>query len=294
MRTACWAAALAALAVCASQALAEITISRDGDTLTKIEVTTGAGQSKLEILPKLWANTNMFAEDGKMFRAIDPFFYGTQVFVEGRNVGGYHSKPEVFATWKAEAVKDAKRPGVDILSVVSQPAGYEIKKEVTAAFEPGQNVVYVFNRVTALKDVAVADDRQCFYVDKPVENARIVIDGQEIALEATKAFDAEQYMCAYMPRLDQTFAVVFLPRALQAYPGSDKAPLGRVQIYVTEKQNGADFVWGKAKRPMTAGESITERYVLFWGQGDQRAKVAELAKKAQAGEFDAKVVEPGK
>ncbi|HRU07045.1 MAG TPA: hypothetical protein P5137_14865 [Candidatus Brocadiia bacterium] len=189
MRTASL-AVLAALAVCASQALAEITITREENALKKIEVTTGAGQSKVEILPKLWANTNMFSEDGKMFGAIDPFFYGTQVFVEGKNVGGYHSKPEIFATWKAEAVKDAKRPGVDILSVVSQPEGYEIKKEVTAAFEPGQNVVCVVNRVTALKDVAGVDDRQCFYVYKPAEMAKIVMDGKEVAAEPNKSAGA--------------------------------------------------------------------------------------------------------
>ncbi|HRU07559.1 MAG TPA: hypothetical protein P5137_17490, partial [Candidatus Brocadiia bacterium] len=105
---------------------------------------------------------------------------------------------------------------------------------------------------------------------------------------------ADQYMCVYMPKADQTFAVVFLPRARQEYPGSDKQALGRVIFHITDKANGADFVWGKAKRPMTAGESITQRYILFWGQGDQCAKVEELSKKVQAGEFDAKVFEPAK
>ena len=283
------AVAIVVMGVMLSAVRAEITILRDGAKLKRIELRTGKGKSGIVILPKLWSNTTSVTESGKEFALIDPFFYSVSVKIDGKNAGGYLNKPEIFAGWEAKEIKDEARPDASILYIAAAPEEYGVKKEVTVVVEKGRNVAYVWNRLTVMRDLRLNGDRQYYFFGNP-EPFTVTVDGREIDVPTQKSWFVNRYACFYDTRKNVTYAVVFMDRKTQDFPGADKAPLGYVLYYEDKKY--ADMYWRKGGGKMAKGQSRTQRYILVWGDGDLKDQVEELSRKAMAGEVNDKVHVP--
>ena len=288
-------AAVAAVLCCAASTLwAEVTINRDGGKLKRLEITTGKGKGALVMVPAQWQNTTALTESGKKWRLIDPFMYQFSCVRDGKTIGGYMNKPDVFATWQAEQIKDPARPNAEILRFAVEPAGMGARKDVIVTVEKGANVAYVFNRITALRDMPNSGGHQYYYFGKP-QDCKIYIDGKQIDLDAAapdkrgkKQWPVNEYFCQYNPAAKVTYAVVFLNRDAQKYPGSGKRSLGHYDVV----KNGGHLYWTKSGGKMNVGDTRWQQYVLVWGDGNLKDQVASLAKQAQAGELEAKVYRP--
>jgi len=283
--------ALLVLAATACAVSADVTIEKDGDKLTSVKLTSSKGG--ILIQKKLWGNTVVTSESGKTWRVIDPFMYSSHARPpDGRDLGGYWSKPEVFETWKVEEVKDPDRAEATIVRIAAEQPELPLRKEAAIAVEADRNVAYVQSRLSALDDVhELTSDRQTIYLYKPGERYTIWADGKEIVPEDGLKLKVDRYMLFQDKRDGTSTAVVFLPRSAQKYPGSSKAPLGLIYFYIDEKRNGADCYWHKGGGKMAQGDTRVQKYVLVWGDGDLRQMVEELAKQAQAGELNEKIPE---
>lgn len=282
----CW--AIVATCVWASTATGAVTLERDGRTLKKITIDSGKG--RIEIRRSLWQNTAVFTESGKVLAIVDPFMYNART--RGPDVkvrGGYWSKPEVFDLWKVEQIGDPKRPGASIVKITAEPPGLGLRKQVTIAVEPGKNVAYVCNAITATEDVALMHDRQCIYLNKPAELWHIWVDGHEIASQNRSGISINRYLLFQHKKTGASAGVAFLDRKAQVYPDAQHSPFGSVTFYANEKANGADCSWGKGSGQMAKDDVRMQQYLLVWGDGDLRERVEELSAKALAGELSDKV-----
>ena len=265
-----------------------VTFERDGETLKRIIIDSGKG--RIEIRHSLWQNTTVFTGSGKALPIVDPFMYGARTRGPGgERRGGYWSKPEVFDLWQVERIDDPKRPGASIVKVTAEPPELGLRKQVTIAVEPGKNIAYVCNALTATEDVALMHDRQCIYLNKPAELWRVWVDGLEAAPRDRASVPIHRYLLFQHKKTGASAGVVFLSRKAQVYPNPQHRPFGSVLFYVNEKANGADCSWGKGSGPMAKDDVRMQQYLLVWGDGDLRERVEELSTKALAGELDDKV-----
>lgn len=290
-----------ALAVtCALSTLcAEVTIQRDGDALKKLTLTTGKGKGALVMVPAGWQNTTAITASGKRWPLIDPFMYQLNRYdtVAGKTVryGGYMNAPKVFHTWEAKQIKDPNRPDAEILWFAVEPKDLYVKKDVTVTVDKGHNVAYVLNRITAVRDAKRVSDDEYYYFKKPGE-CEIWIDGKQLDIAAKaaakgggKTWSIFQYFCQYNPKANVTYAIVFLGRKAQRFPGSSK-PTVRLGFYNVVK-NGGHVYW-RTGGNLKVGQQQWLQYALVWGDGNLKDQVAELAKQAQAGKLEAKVHRP--
>ena len=273
---------------CAGAQQPGVILTRDGDRLTKFSVDSGKG--RLEVRRNLWSNTTAFTESGQSLGLIDPLMYSAHaVLPDGSKGGGYWNKPEVFDLWQVEEVKDPERPEAGIVKIVAEPPGFGLRKEVTVTVERGENVAYVYNRLTAVADVALEVDRQTIYLSKPEQNYVIRVDGRELTPKHGASTAIQRHLVFQHKKSGASAAVVFLDRAVQEVPGADRAPFGSVRFYDDEKANGADCCWQKGGGSMMEGDARVQQYALVWGDGDLREKVEALSAKALAGELNHKV-----
>ena len=268
-----------------------VTIKRVGDKLSLVNLQTAKGSVRIN--RGLWRNTTVTTESGKSASIIDPFMYSTNARTpDGKATGGYWSKPEVFDTWQIEQVKDAKRPGAPIVAISARQPDAPVMKEAAIALDPDDNVAYVLSRLSALDDIhSISSDRQTIYLSKPAQDYTIIADGKEAVPASNKRVNVEQYMLFQHKRTQVSVGVVFLPKSVQKYPRAAKVPLGLIYFYINpeKKRDGADCFWHKGSGKMKKGDAWEQRYILVWGDGDLKEKVAELSKKALAGELNDKI-----
>lgn len=276
-------------AVLAAAAAADVGIEREGAKLKSITLATAKG--KIVIARNLWANTTAFSESGKRVRLIDPFMYSSHmVATDGKKMGGYWSKPEVFDTWKVAEANDPKRPGDLIVTIAAEQPGMPLRKEAAIALESEDNILYVRSRLTALEGIQrITSERQTIYLSKPAERYMLWVDGQEIAPEHGKKVVVQRYLLFKEKRTGVSVGVVFLDRKVQQYPGAGKAPLGHVRFRIDQKANGADCYWHKGGGKMAKGAAREQQYILIWSDGDLREKVEALSKQALAGELNDRI-----
>ena len=273
-------------------ALAEVKLERKGDKLNAFVLTSGLGKSRIAVSRKLWSNTYATTESGKVLPLIDPFMYNIVIRrADGSKTGGYWNKPDVFDLWLVEPVKDPKRPEASIVKILASPPGWGVRKEVSIAVEPKVNQAYVCNRLTAKEDLGLAQDREVIYLYHPGRDYVIIIDGKEVKAEP-KAFAAiNEYVLFQHRKSGASAAIVFLDRKAQLYPGHLKRRFGGARYHITDKANGVTISWDKGSGKMRKGEVREQRYIVVWGDGDLKEKVADLSKKALAGELNDKVHE---
>ena len=284
---------LLALAPClAAPALAEVKLNRKGDKLDSFTLTSGLGKSRIDVRRKLWSNTYAMTESGKSLALIDPFFYNIVIrLADGAKAGGYWNKPEIFDLWLVEPVKDPKRPEASIVKILAAPPGWGVRKEVSIAVEPNVNQAYVCNRLTAKEDLSLAHDREVTYLSYPGRDYVLIIDGKEVKAEPKKFVPINEYVLFQHKKSGAGAAIVFLDRKAQLYPGHLKRRFGGARFHITEKQKGVTLGWDKGSGKMRKGETREQRYIVVWGDGDLKQRVADLSKKALAGELNEKVYE---
>ena len=273
---------------CAGAQEPAVTFVRQEGRLTKFVLDSGAG--RLEVRRKLWNNTTAFTESGQSLPLIDPLMYSAHaVLPDGSKTGGYWNKPEVFDQWQVEEVEAPDRPGARIVRIVAEPSGFGLRKEVTVAVERGENIAYVYNRLTATDDVVLEVDRQTIYLSQPERNYTIWVDGQELPPKDRASAAIQRYLLFQRRADGASAAVVFLDRRVQQYPNAARAAFGSVLFYIDDKANGVDCAWQKGGGSMMKGDFRVQQYVLVWGDGDLRAKVEALSARALAGELNDKV-----
>lgn len=265
-------------------AFAEVTIAREGEQLKGITMKTATGE--IHIKRANWGNTTLKTASGKVMAVTDPFMYNAYVKRPGqKSVGGYWNKPEVFDTWKVEQVKAADKPGVDIVKIAAQMPDIPLRKEITIALDPRENAAYVFSRVTALEDINLDIDQQSMWFSK-VDLYDFSADGKTLRAEDDRRIYFSRWILVHQPARDVSVAVVGVRQDRK------RGIVGSVHFRVNPKQNGAGVAWHKFRGPMKKGEAHTQQYVLVWGDGDLRVKVAAMAKQAESGAVDSMIYVP--
>ena len=276
----CGLVVFAMVSLTVTAAFAEVAIQREGGQLKSITLKSGTG--KIYIKRQNWGNTFMTTEKGKRFSATDPFMYqGGVERGDGKKVGGYWNKPEIFDTWKVEQANTPERPGVDIVKITAQQAGMPLCKEVAIARDPGDNVAYVFNRVTALEDLKLLYENELMWFPK-VGLYEFYADGNKLTPKDKLSVRFDRWAMVYHVKNQVSVGVACLA-------SESKGGFGRISFRVNPKGNGVEVNWSKPTGPMKKGDARTQQYILVWGDGNLKDKTAGIAKKSEAGELNDKV-----
>lgn len=268
---------------CAAAAQVQINIKRAQGKLKSIALVPGKGKARLVLKSQNWANTYAYTPKGKRLGLVDPFMYAaTKETKGGKNV--YINRPNLFATWVTKDFQHPNRPDAAVLCVGFTPPDGGLKKEIALTMAKGECMVYVYNRVTATQDLSILLERQCHYVMKP-EKYRIYVDGKEVKADKSRTVRIQSCVLVYSPKQDASYALVFMPAKMQRHPHDGKS-FGRIRFIITEKHHGADISWGKGGGAMKKGETRSQAYISVWGDGDLKAEVEAIAKKAKSGDLD--------
>lgn len=269
--------------VAGAAVMADVSFERDGKTLKKFVINSGAG--RIEIRRAGWANTVVVTAKGKRLNVTDPFMYNAVITPPGKErIGGYWNKPEHFDLWKIEQPTAPDKPGTDILTISSQQPGVPLLKEVAIAVAPKQAVACVYSRVTALENLSLDVDQELMWFAKSGLR-RYVADGTVLTPKDKLQVGFRRWAMMYHKEKDASVGIVGVA-VNQSSQYTDR--FGVINFRVTPKTNSAEIVW--VKRPQGAlakGETRSHRYLIVWGDGDLKDTIAALAAKAAAGQLDA-------
>ena len=70
--------------------------------------------------------------------------------------------------------------------------------------------------------------------------------------------------------------------------GPKQGILANMHFRANPKLNGAEVSWPKLGGEMKKGDTRVQQYILVWGDGDLKDKVAAIAEKAKGGELKGK------
>ena len=269
----------------ASPASGVVTFEREGKTLKKLTIDCGSG--KLFLVRKAWNNTRVVTESGRIIEITDPFMYTARATKNGKKVGSYWNRPQVWDTWEVREVEVPERPRADIVLITAEQPGLPLKKEVVITVEQKENIAYVFNRIVATKDLQLDYDRQCIYVSRPSAH-KFYVDGTEITPEDGRSVAVYRWVIIHRPADDVSAALIFIDRKIQDPPVRENGAFGSFTFHVTQKAKGAEIGWRKGGE-MVAGASQSQQYIIMWGDGDLREKVEAVSEQALGGKLNSKV-----
>lgn len=247
--------------------------------LEKFALDTGSG--KVELRRGLWANTTLFTGAGKKLEIVDPFMYCTvAVLPDGGKVGGYWSRDEVFDRWMIREIPGLR--GVEF-AAVSEEGG--LRKRARLSLEPDGNVVYVTSVVEALADLTLESDRGVIYLKDGARDYELNLDGAAIShdqMAKDKALPIRSHIALTNKTKQAGFGLCFL---------GGRSDLGEVvavqppRAELIPRSDGAlEISWYKAAPlKLKAGDTVSDNYVLFWGDGSVDALAAKLAEQARTG-----------